>query len=77
MPGGGVSFGPHPRDWTIGMNKKERRLALASALQSAAVDMVVVEDFKPDADEPVKTKALLENLEAVGASAVSSCWGPL
>lgn len=33
MPGGGISFGPKPRDWTIDMNKKERRLALATALQ--------------------------------------------
>ena len=33
MPGGGISFGPKPRDWSIDMNKKERRLALATALQ--------------------------------------------
>jgi len=44
-PGGGVVFGPKPRDWSIKMNKKERRLAMATALQSAAVSMIVVDDF--------------------------------
>jgi hypothetical protein len=33
FPGGGITFGPKPRDWSIKMNKKERRLALATALQ--------------------------------------------
>jgi ribosomal protein L4 len=32
-----------PKDWSISMNKKERRLALATALQSAAADTVVVD----------------------------------
>ncbi len=50
-PGGGISFGPKPRDWTIGMNKKEKRLALATAIQSAAEDMIVVEDFASDFGE--------------------------
>ena len=31
-PGGGVVFGPHPRSYSKKMNKKERRLALLSAL---------------------------------------------
>jgi ribosomal protein L4 len=35
-----------PKDWSISMNKKERRLALATALQSAAGDVVVVDDIK-------------------------------
>ena len=35
-PGGGVIFGPKPKDWSIKMNKKERRLAMATAIQSAA-----------------------------------------
>lgn len=65
-PGGGISFGPKPRDWTIGMNKKEKRLALATAIQSAAEDMIVVEDFASDFGE-VKTKSLADKLETVGA----------
>lgn len=50
------------------MNKKERRLALATALQSAAADMIVVEDFAGNFSE-VKTKALVEKLGNVGVDA--------
>jgi len=39
---------PQPKDWSIKMNKKERRLALATALQSAAGDVVVVESISSD-----------------------------
>ena len=63
-PGGGVSFGPKPKDWGIKMNKKERRLAMATALQSAAADIVVIESAAMS--EP-KTKALVEALASVGA----------
>ena len=66
-PGGGISFGPKPRDWSISMNKKEKRLALATAIQSASEDMIVVEDFASDFAE-VKTRTLLQKLEAVGAN---------
>ncbi len=66
-PGGGISFGPKPRDWSITMNKKEKRLALATAIQSAAADMIVVEDFAQAMAE-VKTKSLVAKLEAVGAN---------
>lgn len=48
------------------MNKKEKRLALATALQSAAGDMVVVEDFAGAFNE-IKTKSLVEKLAAIGA----------
>ena len=63
-PGGGVSFGPKPKDWGIKMNKKERRLAMATALQSAAADIIVVESAAMS--EP-KTKALVAALASVGA----------
>lgn len=49
------------------MNKKERRLALATALQSAADDMVVVDSVAAAAADG-KTKSLVAALEAVGAS---------
>ena len=42
-PGGGVIFGPKPKDWSIKMNKKERRLAMATAIQSASSAMIVVD----------------------------------
>ncbi|KAG7674223.1 hypothetical protein Ndes2526B_g03974 [Nannochloris sp. 'desiccata'] len=64
-PGGGVAFGPKPRDWSIDMNKKEKRLAFATALQSAAGDMVVVEDFAGKFEE-IKTKSLVGKLAAMG-----------
>lgn len=35
-----------PKDWSIKMNKKERRLATATALQSAAQSITVVDDIK-------------------------------
>lgn len=57
--GGGVIFGPQPRDYEIKMNKKERRLALRTAFFSrAATDLIVVEDFSAQFPRP-KTKELI------------------
>ena len=56
--GGGVIFGPKPRDYSIKMNRKERRLALRTALQSRITDLIVVEDFGVNLDRP-KTKDML------------------
>jgi large subunit ribosomal protein L4 len=55
--GGGVIFGPKPRDYNIKMNRKERRLALRTAFQSRAEDLIVVEDFADQLPRP-KTKEL-------------------
>ena len=55
--GGGVIFGPKPRDYNLKMNRKERRLALRTAIASRAEDMVVVEDFSEKLPRP-KTKEL-------------------
>lgn len=44
--GGGIAFGPTPRDYSKKMNRKERRLALKSALTVKAEDMVVVDELK-------------------------------
>lgn len=68
FPGGGVTFGPKPKDWSISMNKKERRLALATALQSAASDVVVVDDIKQAAADG-KTKSLVSALSKVAGGA--------
>lgn len=72
FPGGGVTFGPKPKDWSIRMNKKERRLALATALQSAAADMTVIE---PLADKLTskKTRDLVAALSAAGVSPDQKC----
>jgi len=44
-PGGGIIFGPKPRSYNLDMNRKERRLALRTALMSRVSDMKAVEDF--------------------------------
>lgn len=56
--GGGVIFGPKPRDYEIKMNRKERRLALRTALQSRTDDLIVVEEFADQLPQP-KTKELM------------------
>jgi large subunit ribosomal protein L4 len=43
--GGGVIFGPKPRDFSIRLNKAVRRLALRSALSSSSSKIKVVSDF--------------------------------
>ena len=64
-PGGGVSFGPKPKDWSIKMNKKERRLAMATAIQSAAGSMIVVDDLGANVSV-AKTKTMANALKAWG-----------
>ncbi len=56
--GGGVIFGPKPRDYNLKMNRKERRLALRTAFQSRTEDLIVVEDFVDQLPRP-KTKELV------------------
>ena len=63
--GGGVIFGPKPRDYSIQMNRKERRLALRTALQSRVNDLIVVEEFSDKLPRP-KTKDLLQAMTAWG-----------
>ena len=59
--GGGVIFGPKPRDYSTKMNRKERRLALRTAFSARTEDMIVVEDFNSEFDRP-KTKDFIEAL---------------
>jgi len=63
--GGGVIFGPKPRDYQINMNRKERRLALRTALFSRSEDMIVVEDFTSELTRP-KTKELMSAIARWG-----------
>jgi large subunit ribosomal protein L4 len=63
--GGGVTFGPKPRDYSIKMNRKERRLALRTALVNRAADLFVVEDFSKNLAQP-KTKELVAALSRWG-----------
>jgi large subunit ribosomal protein L4 len=64
--GGGVTFGPKPRDFSVKMNRKERRLALRTAFQSRVDDLIVVEAFANKFERP-KTKELIEALGRWGA----------
>ena len=60
--GGGVIFGPKPRDFDVKMNRKERRLALRTAFQSRVDDMVVVQSFADQLSSP-KTKEVLSAMD--------------
>jgi len=64
-PGGGVVFGPKPRSYTLTMNRKERRLALRTALMSRIDDIIVVQDFGAGLDTP-KTREITDALSRLG-----------
>ena len=64
-PGGGIIFGPKPRSYNLDMNRKERRLALRTALISRASNIKTVEDFGSSIDSP-KTKEIIEGLSRLG-----------
>lgn len=68
--GGGVIFGPKPRDYSVKMNRKERRLALRTAFQSRSEDLIVVEEFADKLAQP-KTKELLSAIARWGVGADS------
>lgn len=61
--GGGIAFGPVPRDYSKKMNRKERRLALKSALTTKVSDMIIVDDIKLATP---KTKEMLSLLKKLG-----------
>ena len=63
--GGGVIFGPKPRDFSTKMNRKERRLALRTAFSSRIEDTIVVENFASELDRP-KTQEVVAALERWG-----------
>ena len=63
--GGGVIFGPKPRDYTLKMNRKVRRLALRTAFQSRIADLIVVEDFAAELPRP-KTREMVQALSRWG-----------
>jgi large subunit ribosomal protein L4 len=62
--GGGVVFGPHPRSYRIDMPRKQRRLALRSALSAKAQDggLLVLEAFELDSP---RTRAVAELIRGV------------
>ena len=65
--GGVVVFAPTPRDYSLKMNKKERRAALKSVLTSKVQEnkLIVLEDLKLD---EIKTKAMQNVLNNLNVS---------
>ena len=65
--GGGVVFAPTPRDYTIHLNRKEKRLALKSALTSRVQEnkFIVLDELKFD---EIKTKKMQAVLDALNVS---------
>ena len=70
--GGGVVFAPTPRDYTITLNKKEKRAALKSALTSRVNEnkFVVVDELKFDEVKTKNFKAVMNNLKVSKALVV-------
>lgn len=62
--GGGITFGPKPRDYTINLTKKKRRTALLSALSCKLKDnkILVIDEWV----EKKKTKEMAVVLNALG-----------
>ena len=61
---GGIVFGPHPRSYAIKMNRKERRLALKSALAYKAIESKLIVIDKLEVSNKTKDfKTILNNLK--------------
>ena len=65
--GGGVVFAPKPRDYSFKMNKKEKKIALLSALSSKVHDskIVLLDSFNLD---EIKTKKFAEVMNNIKVS---------
>lgn len=63
---GGIVFGPHPRSYSKKMNRKERRLALKSALSYKFIEseLIVVDNFNLETTKTKEAIKVLENLKA-------------
>ena len=63
--GGGVVFAPTPRDYSFKLNKKEKRLALKSALTSRLQEnkLIVVDELKFDEVKTKNFKQVMDNLK--------------
>lgn len=62
---GGIVFGPHPRSYDKKMNRKERRLALKSALSYKFIDkeLIVVDNFNLESNKTKDAIKVLKNLK--------------
>ena len=71
-PGGGIVFGPKPRKYDKKQNRKERRLALKSALSTKFQDkeLIVVENYNLDSNKTKAFNEVLGNLKVNGKAVV-------
>ncbi len=71
--GGGVVFAPTPRDYSVKVNKKEKRAALKSALTAKVNEnkFIVLEDLKLEEIKTKAIKAVLDNLKVEKALIVT------
>ena len=62
---GGVVFGPNPRSYAVKQNKKERKLALKSALSYKVSDkeLIVLDNFNLESNKTKEAKQILDNLK--------------
>lgn len=63
--GGGIVFAPVPRDYSVKMNKKEKRAALKSALSSRVEEkkFIVIDEINFDEIKTKKFQTVLDNLK--------------
>ena len=61
--GGGIAFGPTPRDYSKKQNRKERRLALQSAVVGKLEDFVVVKELKLKTPKTKEMQTILADLK--------------
>lgn len=64
--GGGIVFGPLPRDYSYRLPRKVRRLAMRSALSSKVIDQSIIVVDALNFDEP-KTRLMVETLKSLNA----------
>ena len=71
--GGGVVFAPKPRDYSVKMNKREKQIALFSALSSKVQDskLIVVDELALEEVKTAKFAEILKNLKADKALVVT------
>jgi len=62
---GGVAFGPQPRSYATKMNRKERRLALKSALsyKVSNKELIVLDSLNVESNKTKDMKTILDNLK--------------
>ena len=75
--GGGVVFGPRPRDFSKKVSKKTRQLALRKALgeRLKAGDVVVVDDLKLNSHKTKEFAGVISTLELKGTTLIVSSGG--